>query len=104
MWPLTNALPNSSRMAPRARALVDAPMLIVTAVNAGLLAALHALFASVVSEPYMDEPFHVRALSAPPRQDGWSRARPLTAAPALTSLGRAAVQGPFSTWHGMACV
>ena len=91
-------------MAPRARALVDAPMLIVTAVNAGLLAALHALFASVVSEPYMDEPFHVRALSAPSRQDGWSRARPLTAAPALTSLGRAAVQGPFSTWHGTACV
>ena len=38
-------------------------MLIVTALNAALLAALHALFASVVSEPYMDEPFHVRALS-----------------------------------------
>jgi hypothetical protein len=46
---------------------LDAPMLIVTAVNAGLLAALHALFASVVSEPYMDEPFHVRALSASPQ-------------------------------------
>ena len=42
-------------------------MLIVSAVNAGLLAALHALFASVVSEPYMDEPFHVRALSAQPQ-------------------------------------
>ena len=43
------------------------PMLIVTALNAALLAALHALFASVVSEPYMDEPFHVRALSASPQ-------------------------------------
>ncbi len=42
-------------------------MLIITAVNAGLLAALHALFASVVSEPYMDEPFHVRALSDSPQ-------------------------------------
>ena len=55
----------------------DAPMLIVTAVNACLLAGLHALFASVVSEPYMDEPFHVRALSAQlqPRHtpSGWSR-------------------------------
>ena len=88
----------------RASLSIDAHMLVVSAVNAGLLAALHALFASVVSEPYMDEPFHVRALSAPSRQDGWSRARPLTAAPALASLGRAAVQGPFSTWHGTACV
>ena len=78
-------------MAPTRAALsIDAPMLVVTAVNAGLLAALHALFASVVSEPYMDEPFHVRALSAQPRQDGWSRTQPLTAAPALATLGRAA--------------
>ena len=63
-------------MAPT-RVSTDAPMLIVTAVNAGLLAGLHALFASVVSEPYMDEPFHVRALSAQPQPrhtpSGWSR-------------------------------
>ena len=64
-WPLMPS--QTPAMAPRARALVDAPMLIVSAVNAGLLAALHALFASVVSEPYMDEPFHVRALSAQPQ-------------------------------------
>ena len=49
------------------RTTLGKPMLLVTAVNAGLLAALHALFASVVSEPYMDEPFHVRALSAQPQ-------------------------------------
>ena len=70
-----SALPNAS-MAPT-RVSTDAPMLIVTAVNACLLAGLHALFASVVSEPYMDEPFHVRALSAQPQPrhtpSGWSR-------------------------------
>ena len=62
-------------MATRAALSVDAPMLIVTAVNAVLLAALHALFASVVREPYMDDPFHVRAHPQPcHNQNGWSRA------------------------------
>ena len=66
-------------------------MLIVTALNAALLAALHALFASVVSEPYMDEPFHVRALSASPQpRHSMDGAAPSPRQPVLTTLGRAA--------------